>query len=162
MPSRPGGAALDYIRGNLFDHTTMRALPATSPGPDNDLADRLEHFVAPGGRRPNRPALRLRTTLGARDRHPGQDLRLPPGNGVHDIHMNQGNCGRFAGDDGVWQDGGLLLHFPADDQWVAIFLAFQSQAWHTDDTTGHPAANPDRPRNPPRAAPTTRCGSSAP
>jgi hypothetical protein len=50
---------------------------------------------------------------------------------VHDIHMNQGNSGRFRGDDGVWQDGGLLLHFPAQDQWVAIFLAFQSQAWHT-------------------------------
>ena len=24
-----------------------------------------------------------------------------PGNGVHDIHMNQGNAGRFTGDDGV-------------------------------------------------------------
>ncbi len=26
-----------------------------------------------------------------------------PGNGVHDIHMNQGNVGRFVSDDGVWQ-----------------------------------------------------------
>ena len=30
-----------------------------------------------------------------------------------------------------------LTHFPQQDQWVGIFLAFQSQAWHTDDTTGH-------------------------
>ena len=30
-----------------------------------------------------------------------------------------------------------LMNFPSTDQWVAIFLAFQSQAWHTDDTTGH-------------------------
>ena len=37
----------------------------------------------------------------------------------------------------MWQDGGLLFRFPAEDRWVAIFLAFQSQAWHTDDTTGH-------------------------
>jgi hypothetical protein len=51
--------------------------------------------------------------------------------------MNQGNSGRFVGDDGVWQDGALLFHFPDQNQWVAIFLAFQSQAWHTDDTTGH-------------------------
>jgi len=51
--------------------------------------------------------------------------------------MNQGNSGRFAEDDGVWQDGGLLLQFPDTGQWVAIFLAFQSQAWHTDDSTGH-------------------------
>jgi hypothetical protein len=63
-----------------------------------------------------------------------------PGNGVHDIHMNQGNSQRFRHDDGVWQDGGLLLHYPAQDQWVGIFLAFQSQAWHTDDQTGHTTA----------------------
>ena len=37
----------------------------------------------------------------------------------------------------MWQDGGLLLHFPADRAGSGIFLAFQSQAWHTDDTTGH-------------------------
>jgi hypothetical protein len=60
-----------------------------------------------------------------------------PGNGIHDIHMNQGNNGRFSVDDGVWQDGALLFHFPGPDQWVAIFLAFQSQAWHTDDINGH-------------------------
>ena len=36
-----------------------------------------------------------------------------PGNGVHDIHMNQGNAGRFIEQDGVWQDGSLLFHYPA-------------------------------------------------
>ena len=42
-----------------------------------------------------------------------------------------------ASDDGVWQDGGLLFHFPSQDQWVGAFLKFQSQTWHTDDVTGH-------------------------
>ena len=28
------------------------------------------------------------------------------------------------------------------DQWVGVFLAFQSQAWHTDDRTGHALAEP--------------------
>ena len=56
--------------------------------------------------------------------------------------MNQGNSARFRGDDGVWQDGGLLLHFPGEGRWVGIFLAFQSQAWHTDDATGHAVAAP--------------------
>jgi hypothetical protein len=51
--------------------------------------------------------------------------------------MNQGNVAPFLGDDGVWQDGGIVLQFPSTQQWVAIFLAFQSQAWHTDDKTGH-------------------------
>src|SRR5262249_36941429 len=68
---------------------------------------------------------------------PDKIFGFRPGNGVHDIHMNQGNSQRFRQDDGVWQDGGLLLHYPARDQWVGIFLAFQSQAWHTDDQTGH-------------------------
>jgi hypothetical protein len=50
--------------------------------------------------------------------------------------MNQGNSGAFVRDDGVWQDGGLLLRLSPGPDWVGIFLAFQSQAWHTDDTTG--------------------------
>jgi hypothetical protein len=51
----------------------------------------------------------------------------------------------------VWQDGGLLLHFPKEPRWVAIFLAFQSQTWHTDDTTGHTilAVPPVQPPVPP-------------
>ena len=65
-----------------------------------------------------------------------------PGNGIHDIHMNQGNSGRFTGDDGVFQDGGLLVHFPDQHEWTAMFLKFQSQAWHTDDRTGHTIAAP--------------------
>ena len=51
--------------------------------------------------------------------------------------MNQGNSGEFRGDDGVWQDGGLLLQLPRESRWVGIFLAFQSQQWNTDDHTGH-------------------------
>ena len=50
-------------------------------------------------------------------------------------------------DNGVWQDGALLLHFAARGQWVGIFLAFQSQAWQTDDQTGH-AARERRRRRP--------------
>ena len=67
-----------------------------------------------------------------------------PGNGIHDIHMNQGNVGQFVKDDGVYQDGGLLIHFPDQQQWVAAFLKFQSQSWHTDDVTGHALGSSDR------------------
>jgi Uncharacterized conserved protein (DUF2278) len=53
--------------------------------------------------------------------------------------MNQGNLDKkFQGDDGVWQDGGLFFYFPTQNQWIALFFAFASQAWHTDDQTGHP------------------------
>jgi hypothetical protein len=78
---------------------------------------------------------------------PEQDKRdkifgFLPGNGIHDIHMNQGNHPQFAQDDGVWQDGALVFRFPTTDQWAAVFLAFQSQAWHTDDSSGHAITEP--------------------
>jgi uncharacterized protein YukJ len=44
LPSQPGGLALDFIRANLFDRQAMRPVPSTVPGPDNDLADLLDHL----------------------------------------------------------------------------------------------------------------------
>jgi uncharacterized protein YukJ len=146
LPSKPGGLALDYIRGNLFDRTAMRPLPATEPGPDNDLADKVEHYVNRAAADPEARVYAFGQRWGP---EPTADkiFGFSPGNGVHDIHMNQGNSGRFESDDGVWQDGGLLLHYPGTDQWVAMFFAFQSQSWHTDDTTGHtiPGIEPGEP-----------------
>jgi len=45
LPSTAGGAALDYVRGNLFDASTVRTIPSNVTGPDNDLADLLEHYA---------------------------------------------------------------------------------------------------------------------
>jgi uncharacterized protein YukJ len=145
VPSRAGGLALDYIRGNLFDRQAMRALPATAPGPDNDLADKLDHYVSRAAADPAARAYAFGQRWGPEAGIPDKVFGFSPGNGVHDVHMNQGNTGRFRGDDGVWQDGGLLLHYPGQDQWVAIFLAFQSQAWHTDDVSGHAIPGPPGP-----------------
>ncbi|MFC4064471.1 DUF2278 family protein [Actinoplanes subglobosus] len=136
IESRAGGAALDYIRGNLFDRKAMRPVPTAEPGPENDLGDFLDHYVRRALGDPEARAYVFGEAWGPETK-PDKIFGFRPGNGVHDVHMNQGNNGRFAGDDGVFQDGALLLHFPAADDWVAIFLAFQSQAWHTDDITGH-------------------------
>jgi uncharacterized protein YukJ len=65
-----------------------------------------------------------------------------PGNGIHDIHMNQGNSGQFVNDDGVWQDGGLLVLLPVGRSMDGVFLKFQSQSWHTDDVHGHTIPTP--------------------
>jgi uncharacterized protein YukJ len=40
LASQPGGMALDFIRANLFDRQQMQLVPASVPGPDNDLAIR--------------------------------------------------------------------------------------------------------------------------
>ena len=54
--------------------------------------------------------------------------------GIHDIHMNQGNPkGSHSQDNGIWQDGGLFVSLPATQAWVAVFIAFHTESWKTDD-----------------------------
>jgi len=130
----PSSGALDYIRLNLFEQTDMVPLPYEASGPNNDLNDVVDGLLVP---------LRGSETAAVYafgERWGPEDVKdkvfgFRPGNGVHDIHMNQGNDGRFQRDNGVWQDGGLLVA-RSDGSWGALFLAFQSQSWHTDDTTG--------------------------
>jgi uncharacterized protein YukJ len=136
VASVPGGVALDFVRGNLFDPTLMRLLPASAQGPDNDLADALDHYVL-RATADERADVFIFGEPWAEPGIPDKIFGFEQGAGVHDVHMNQGNDPEFAGDDGVWQDGGLLVHFAEPEQWVAVFLAFQSQAWHTDDHSGH-------------------------
>jgi uncharacterized protein YukJ len=137
LPSQPGGASIDYIRGNLFDPAAMRPLPPDVAGPDNDLPDLLDHYVQRCIADPLARIYAFGQRWGPEADKKDKVFGFLPGNGVHDVHMNQGNSPQFSGDDGVWQDGALLFNFPGEPRWVGIFLAFQSQAWHTDDTSGH-------------------------
>jgi hypothetical protein len=102
----------------------------------------VDHFVERAEADPAARVYAFGQRWGPEPGVPDKVFGFSPGNGVHDIHMNQGNSQQFRNDDGVWQDGGLLLAFPDQGQWVAIFLAFQSQAWHTDDQTGHAITGP--------------------
>ncbi|MFC7528713.1 DUF2278 family protein [Actinoplanes sp. GCM10030250] len=145
LESRSGGTALDYIRGNLFQREQMRPVPTAAPGPENDLGDFLDHYVQRALGDPGARAYVFGEAWGPEQNKPDKIFGFAPGNGVHDVHMNQGNAGQFAGDNGVHQDGALLLHFPAADDWVAVFLAFQSQVFHTDDITGHPLSTVPHP-----------------
>jgi uncharacterized protein YukJ len=155
LAQKPVSGALDYIRGNLFDRIDMRPLPFSVPGFDNDLNEKLDRLmqraVADEGASVCAFGERWGPEPGKKDKYFG----FLPGNGIHDIHMNQGNSGQFVGDDGVYQDGGVLVHFPDQHEWVAVFLKFQSQSWHTDDTTGHmitappPSPAPGPPQPPP-------------
>ncbi|MGI4853976.1 MAG: YukJ family protein [Janthinobacterium lividum] len=60
--------------------------------------------------------------------------------GIHDIHMNQGNAlNNHGGDNGIWQDGALFIYLPKEKSYTAVFIAFQNESWHTDNS-GNPAA----------------------
>ena len=123
IPSAAGGLALDYIRGNLMDLKKGRVLPHDKPGVQDDIID----YVMP----------ELQAAI---NRNANIFLFGEPYDdhqGIHDIHMNQGSQGNFRRYNGVWQDGGVIIHFPGEDRFAAIFLAFASQAAHTDETAGH-------------------------
>ena len=162
IASKPGTTALDYIRGNLFDRTKMRPLPFNVPGLDNDLNEKIDNVMQRAVADEEAVVYAFGERWGPEKNKKDKYFGFLPGNGIHDIHMNQSNVGQFVGDDGVWQDGGVMVHFPTQGQWVGIFLKFQSQGWHTDDKTGHtiggtpPDVPPDIPFPPgPPPLPTT-------
>lgn len=128
--------AIDYVRSGLFDHTQMTPLPANVPGQDNDLEELVDKHVTQAMTKPGAMIYAFGAKFGPQG---GKDKEFgfSPQLGVHDIHMNQGNSGTFVKDDGVFQDGALMIHLPQGNQWIAIFLAFQSQSFQTDDQTGH-------------------------
>ena len=155
LQSKPTSGALDFIRGNLFNRSLMRPLPANLPGFDNDLNDKIDRIMQRAVSDEHAVVCAFGQRWGPEPGLKDKYFGFLPGNGIHDIHMNQGNSGQFVTDDGVYQDGGLLIHFPDQGEWIAAFMKFQSQAWHTDDVTGHTIGTAQPPAPAPPAPPTT-------
>lgn len=139
LVSAPGGLALDFVRMDLFPVDQMKPLAGTSNGNSTDLNDQLDVTVKQAINDPT-------ALLYAFGQHwldaGGADEVFPeidPSEGIHDIHMNQGNPrGAFYRDNGAYQDGALFFHFPARNKWTAVFIAFQSESFSTNDKTGDP------------------------
>jgi uncharacterized protein YukJ len=136
LERRPGGLALDFIRGNLFDRRRLRPLPFDRPGPRNDLNELLDASIRLALADAAVEVYAFGERWGPERHQPDRIFGFQPGNGIHDIHMNQGNAPPFVHQNGAWQDGALFLHVTGERRWIAVFLKFQSQTWHTDDATG--------------------------
>jgi uncharacterized protein YukJ len=141
LPPKPDTAALDFIRGNLFDFNDLRIVPATGSTSGNDLNDIFDVHV--------KEAMSTKGALiyafgskWAPEKTPDEYFGFIPGQGIHDIHMNQGNTGSFAKDNGVYSDGALLIFYPDENRWAAMFSKFQSQVVHTSDEDATPIPNP--------------------
>jgi uncharacterized protein YukJ len=123
--------ALDYVKAPLFEWKLGRILPPSGHASGDDLQDLLSLYLDQcknaGGEI---------YAFGAKfDRNLHKPIDIEFGNldglhGLHDIHLNQGNVGAHADDNGVFHDGGLLLAFP--DRYVGLFLGFQTQRIPTD------------------------------
>ncbi len=138
LPSTPGSPnplALDFVRSKvngqpMVQLNTMTLLPETTPAGDskNTLNNAVVALL-------NQAIADKDGTIYAF----GSSYADPGGvQGIHDIHMNQGNPGSFEKDNGVWQDGGIFIDLPASGTWTAVFIAFQTESWNTDNQTGDP------------------------
>ncbi len=114
LNSKPRSAsnALDYSRAPLFDWPTGIALPPTGPGEDDDLQDvvsrQLDDLKASGG-----DLFAFGSHFHDPTPKPGIDAEFGTRDGMHDIHMNQGNAPHEHDEDnGVFNDGGLILRVP--------------------------------------------------
>ena len=132
LPSTPGGLALDYVRekidGNpMIQRSQMTLLPSPGDAGGSQLNDAVVALV--------QQAISAGGTLYAFGSSYADGGKT---DGIHNIHMNQGNpAGSFEADNGTWQDGGLFLYLPASQSWSAVFLAFQTESWTTDNS-GNP------------------------
>jgi uncharacterized protein YukJ len=127
---RTASNALDYSRAPLFDWPTGIALPPTGPGDDDDLQDvvsrQLDELKAGGGE-----LFAFGSYWHDAAPKPGIDTEFGTKDGMHDIHMNQGNAPHDHGEDnGVFNDGGLILRFP--DRVAGLFFRFRTQFLPTD------------------------------
>ncbi len=137
--ARNADHAVDFVKAPFFDWRLGRVLPPSGNASSDDLQDLLSLYLDQcknaGGEV---------YAFGAKfDHNLHKPIDAEFGNtdglhGIHDIHMNQGNVGPHAGDNGVFHDGGLVLAFP--DRNVGLFIAFQTQRIPTD-AGGNAASN---------------------
>lgn len=121
---------LDYVRGNLTKHYgKMVRMPHNKPGPKNDLNDFFQSYV--NRAKSNNDTIYVFGSLfGPEDKY-DPIFHFHPMQGIHNVHMNQGNGRKWEEDNGIWQDGGILIQ--RKDRWIGIFLAFYTQSFHTDE-----------------------------
>jgi len=145
LDSTPDGLALDFVREQtggmpMVTRQQMTLLPQFRPGGLSEEDRMLSR--ARSSALQNAVVTLLNMTIADNDGviYAFGSAYADSGrvDGIHNIHMNQGNpAGRFERDNGIWQDGALFIHLPSKNTWTAVFIAFQTESWSTDDS-GNP------------------------
>jgi len=121
----PAGIAIDYIRTQIngVPIITKDAMTLLPIGGNSNLNDQIVSVVNQAIEDDNGLIYAFGSFYADSN---GQQ-------GIHDIHMNQGNSGSFEKDNGIDQDGALFVYLPATSTWISVFIAFQTESWNTDD-----------------------------
>ena len=147
LKTQPGGLALDFVRSTvngapMITKAQMTLLPKANEKAQGASAEAVAIQRAKERALENAVVTLLNMTIADKDGviYAFGSAFSDSGkvDGIHDIHMNQGNPrNNHGGDNGVWQDGALMIHLPAKKTWTAVFIAFQTESWATD-SAGNP------------------------
>ena len=147
LQSAPGGLALDYVRSTvdgvpMIAKAQMTLLPQSQAKAKGGSAEEQMIQRARAKALENAVVTLLNMTIADKDGviYAFGSAYADSGkvDGIHDIHMNQGNpANNHGGDNGVWQDGALFINLPSKGTWTAVFIAFQTESW-TTDSAGNP------------------------
>src|SRR5262245_49039901 len=82
LERKPGTGALDFIRGNLFDRTQMKPLPANVPGFDNDLNEKIDRIMQRAISDEHAVVYAFGQRWGPEDKNKDKYFGFMPGNGI--------------------------------------------------------------------------------
>src|SRR5262245_32242779 len=102
LSSKQRGLAQDYVRGGLVKPGSMKPVPTDAAGANNDWKDLPEAAVVKACEQPGALIYAFGEKWGPEKKRADQYFKFKPGNGIHDIHMNQGNSGKYKKDNGVY------------------------------------------------------------
>lgn len=150
LASKPGGLALDFVReviaGQPMITRAEMALLPISTGTALFMSEGLTLDMSAKEMRTHALENAVVTLLDQAVKDPDSVLYAFGSaysdsgvvDGIHDIHMNQGNPpNNHSSQNGVWQDGAVFVNSPSQGTWTALFIAFQTQSW-TTDASGNP------------------------
>jgi uncharacterized protein YukJ len=133
LDKTPNGISLDYIRQQLFDFNQLVNLNAPMESPTSDLEEMLTTQITNCFRFDDSRMFVFGSRFDGGAKFSSYNLPT----GIHDIHMNQGSKGGHASSNGIYQSGALLIFYPTEKRWSAVFMKFESQSTKTDES-GNP------------------------
>ncbi|MEG2198455.1 MAG: DUF2278 family protein [Malacoplasma sp.] len=114
--------SIDYLRGDYFDLTKLQIITDVRELEEMFLYYLIDHHI--------RTAKEQNYDICVWGALYEDGISGNTKNGIHDIHMNQGNANKI--DNAIWSDG-LFAIYDGNQLKFVCFLAFSGQSMKTDD-----------------------------